>query len=207
MIRLTARLSTYRVFRGLRSHQFKSAARSRATLLAGCMITAGTLIGMLTSVATGEPAARATSAKSLDEQVQEIKTDVLGIAAELGNLEEKLLYPSNTQIAVFVSLEDGESVDVSAAQITIDGKLVAHHIYSFKEVEALEKGGVQRIYTGNIPSGAHQLDVVFSGKLRAGKDFESQESFTFNKDVDPKLVGIKLASGAVGGTTIKLEDW
>lgn len=207
MIQLTARLSTYRVFRGLRSHPSKSASRSRATLLAECMITAGTLIGMVAGLAAAEPASRATSAKSLDEQVQQIKSDVLAIAAELGNLEEKLLYPSNTQVVVFVSLEDGESVDVSAAQITIDGKLVAHHIYSFREVEALEKGGVQRIYTGNIPTGAHQLDVVISGKLKAGKNFESQESFTFKKNVDPKLVGIKLASGTVGGTTIKLEDW
>ena len=34
--------------------------------------------------------------KGLDEQVQEIKSDVLSIAAELDGLEERLLYPSNT---------------------------------------------------------------------------------------------------------------
>jgi hypothetical protein len=36
--------------------------------------------------------------RSLDGQVQEIKSDILSIAAELGNLEERLLYPSNTQV-------------------------------------------------------------------------------------------------------------
>ena len=41
--------------------------------------------------------------KSLDGQVQEIKSDVLNIASELGNLEERLLYPSNTQLAIFVA--------------------------------------------------------------------------------------------------------
>ena len=88
--------------------------------------------------------------QSLDEQVQEIKSDVLGIAAELARLEERLLYPSNTQVAVFVALAEGETFRLDSVQIQIDGEPVAHHIYSFKELEALQKGGVQRIYTGNV---------------------------------------------------------
>ena len=78
--------------------------------------------------------------KGLDEQVQEIKSDVLSIAAELNQLEEKLLYPSNTQVAVFVALAEGETFRLDAVQIQIDGQLVAHYIYSFKELEALQKG-------------------------------------------------------------------
>lgn len=157
--------------------------------------------------ALAEAAGQRSSAKSLDEQVQEIKTDVLAIATELSNLEEKLLYPSNTQVAVFVSLAEGESIDVDAAKISIDGEVVAQHIYSFKEVEALEKGGVQRIYTGNIPTGRHQLDVSVSGKRGAGKDFELLGSFAFSKEVDPKLVGITLSTSSVGSTSIEIEDW
>ena len=83
--------------------------------------------------------------KGLDEQVQDIKTDVLGIAAELNLLEEKLLYPSGTQLAVFVALAQGDSVRLDAVQVRIDGELVAHYIYSFKELEALRNGGVQRL--------------------------------------------------------------
>ncbi len=97
--------------------------------------------------------------KGLDEQVQEIKSDVLGIAAELNQLEEKLLYPSNTQVAVFVSLVSGETFRLDSVEIQLDGKPVAHHLYSFKELEALQKGGVQRIYTGNVRSGEHDLQV------------------------------------------------
>ena len=84
--------------------------------------------------------------QSLDEQVQVIKSDVLRIASELGQLEEKLLYPSNTQVGVFVSLVDGEILRLDSVQIQIDGEFVAHHVYDFKELEALQKGGVQRIY-------------------------------------------------------------
>ena len=94
--------------------------------------------------------------RSLDGQVQEIKSDVLSIASELSNLEERLLYPSNTQVAVFVAIEDDDDFRLDAVKIEIDGELATHHIYSFKELEALQKGGVQRIYTGNVPTGDQQ---------------------------------------------------
>jgi hypothetical protein len=145
--------------------------------------------------------------QSLDEQVQEIKSDVLSIAAELSLLEEKLLYPSNTQVALFVSLAEGETFRLDSVQIQIDGEFVAHHIYSFKELEALRKGGVQRIYTGNIPTGEHQLEVSVSGVLPGGGDFSGTESFSFSKDVEPKLVGITLAGQDSGAASIQLGGW
>ena len=145
--------------------------------------------------------------QSLDEQVQEIKSDVLRIAAELSHLEEKLLYPSNTQVALFVSLAEGQSFRLDSVQIQIDGELVAHHIYSFKELEALKKGGVQRIYTGNIPTGEHQIEVAVAGELPGGREFSSTESFSFSKDVEPKLVGITLAGQASGAASIQLGGW
>lgn len=145
--------------------------------------------------------------QSLDEQVQEIKSDVLSIASELSHLEEKLLYPSNTQVAVFVSLPEGETLRVDSVQIRIDGELVAHHIYSFKELEALKKGGVQRIYTGNVRSGEHQLEVAVAGKLAGGKDVAGTETFSFSKEVGPKLVGVTLAGGESGAVSIQLGGW
>ncbi|MGI9592861.1 MAG: hypothetical protein ACR2P8_15945 [Myxococcota bacterium] len=145
--------------------------------------------------------------QSLDEQVQEIKSDVLGIAAELARLEEKLLYPSNTQVAVFVSLAEGEKLRLDSVRIQLDGELVAHHIYSFKELEALQKGGVQRVYTGNVPTGAHALEVSIAGKHSGGGDFSATESFSFEKAAEPKLVGITLAGQVAGGARIELGDW
>ena len=132
--------------------------------------------------------------KGLDEQVQEIKSDVLSIAAELNQLEEKLLYPSNTQVAVFVSLAGGETFRLDSVEIQLDGKPVAHHLYTFKELEALRKGGVQRIYTGNVRSGEHDLQVRLLAKAEAGADFEKSGRFKIAKDVGPKIVEISLAS-------------
>jgi hypothetical protein len=145
--------------------------------------------------------------KGLDEQVQEIKSDVLGIAAELGQLEEKLLYPSGTQVAVFVALAQGDPMRLDAVRIQIDGQLVAHYIYSFKELDALRKGGVQRIYVGNVPTGDHQLDVLVDGKLEGGADYSRTEKFTFNKGVQPKLVGLTLAGPNSGRAPIEIGNW
>jgi len=132
--------------------------------------------------------------KGLDEQVQEIKSDVLGIAAELNQLEEKLLYPSNTQVAVFVALAGGETFRLDSVEIQLDGEAVAHHLYSFKELEALRKGGVQRIYTGNVRSGEHDLQVQVIGKSEGGTDFKNSGRFKVAKDVGPKIVEISLAA-------------
>jgi len=142
--------------------------------------------------------------KGLDEQVQEVKSDVLGIAAELNRLEEKLLYPSGTEVAVFVALTKADPMRLDAVRIQIDGHLVAHYIYSFKELEALRKGGVQRIYVGNVATGDHQIEVTVDGKLDSGADFNRTERFTFRKEVKPKLVGLTLASGS---TPIVLGEW
>jgi hypothetical protein len=145
--------------------------------------------------------------RSLDGQVQEIKSDVLNIASELSNLEERLLYPSNTQIALFVSMAEDEAFRLDAVQIEINGELATHHIYSFQELEALQKGGVQRVYTGNIVTGDHELRVTMLGKLKSGKDFSKSDSFGFAKGVKPKALGITLAGPGLGASGIHVGDW
>jgi len=143
--------------------------------------------------------------RGLDEQIQEVKSDVLRIAAELSQLEEKLLYPSGTQVAIFVATAKGDTMRLDAVRLQIDGQLVAHYIYSFKELEALHKGGVQRIYVGNVATGDHQLEVLVDGKLDGGADFSRTEKFAFHKDVKPKLVELTLAGA--GKTPITLGEW
>lgn len=140
--------------------------------------------------------------KGLDEQVQEIKKDVLAISAELQLLEEKLLYPATSQVSLFVSITKKTSYSPDAVQIKIDGKKVAHHIYSFKEVDALQRGGVQRIYTGNIRGGKHQLVVDVMGN-KGGSKTKRKKTYTLTKGVGPKLIEINLGSG---GSAIIIKD-
>jgi hypothetical protein len=144
--------------------------------------------------------------RSLDEQVQEIKSDVLTIARDLALLEERLLFPSNTQMSVFVEFDPDESFRLDAVRIELDGNAVAHHIYTFKELEALQGGGVQRIYTGNVTTGSHELSVAVNGKRSNGEDFTSTETFSINKGVEPEIVGLSLAEKS-GGASINLGNW
>jgi len=154
-------------------------------------LISGIALLVMSAAAHGQEVSKA-QIKGLDEQVQEIKGEVLSIAAELNHLEEKLLYPSNTQVAVFVSLAGQETFLLDSVQIQLDGKPVAYHLYTFKELEALQKGGVQRIYTGNIRSGEHDLQVFVLGKTEGGVDLKKSEQFKVNKDVGPRIVEISL---------------
>jgi hypothetical protein len=193
------------------------------------LLTACTLLLAFLGPVAGSPARaevpRAEEMPSLDEQVQDIKSDVLSIAVELGRLEERLLYPSDTQVAVFVSLSDdapGDSgwVDPDEAEpdeekplrldsvrIRIDGELAAHHIYRFEELEALQKGGVQRIYTGNVQTGDHRIEVSVDGKHSGGAAFRETRSFDFRKEVEPKLLGITVRPAGSDSAEIAIRDW
>lgn len=140
--------------------------------------------------------------KGLDEQVQEVKSDALSIAAELSQLEEKLLFPSETQFAIFVQLAKGDTLRLDSVDVRVDGKPAAHYIYSFKELEALQKGGVQRLHTSNIASGEHQLEVSVTGKLANGSDYSRTDTAVFTKEIKPKLLGL-----TVSGSSTSVQDW
>lgn len=139
--------------------------------------------------------------KGIDEQVQEIKKDVLSISSELKLLEEKLLYPSNTQVSLFVSLGDKKGFRLDSVEVMLDGKVVASHIYSFKELEALQAGGMQRIYTGNAQTGEHQLKIGMLGK-DGGKEVKQTKEYRFKKGIGPGLVEIGVAANG-----IEFKDW
>jgi hypothetical protein len=160
------------------------------------------LIGLLMTFA-GVKAEQVTKEqiKGLDEQVQDIKKDVLRISAELNQLEETLLFPSNTQIAFFVSLAKGSGFEPDAIKLRLDDKDVAHHIYSYKEVEALRSGGVQRVFTGNVRGGKHNLQVSIIGKTGGSKKTDIK-TYTLAKGVGPQFVEIRL-----NGSSIEFKDW
>lgn len=144
--------------------------------------------------------------KGLDEQVQDIKKDVIDLNAELNLLEEKLLFPSNTEVSIFVSLKSRDKFRLDSVQVKLDNKVVAHHLYNFRELEALRQGGEQRIYTGNIKTGDHEMVVSFIGKAPAGGEYRRSQTYTVNKAVGPKFVEVQIF-GPGGDQDIRFKDW
>lgn len=145
--------------------------------------------------------------KGLDEQVQDIKQDVLALTSELTLLEEKLLFPSNTQVSLFVSLAGDEDFVIDSMQIKLDDKVVAQHLYTFKEIEALRAGGVQRIYTGNIKTGDHKMVASFIGRAKSSDEYQRSSSYTVTKAVGPKFVEIQVTGDSASDQTVSFKDW
>ncbi len=160
----------------------------------------------LVSSATADEVSR-EEIKGLDEQVQDIKKDVLNLSAELARLEEKLLFPSNTQVSLFVSMHKGDDFRLDSVQLKLDDKVVAQHLYSFRELEALQMGGVQRLYTGNIKTGEHDVVISYTGKAPAGGEYKRSGSYRITKDIGPKFVEIKISGPESTEQDIQFRDW
>lgn len=143
--------------------------------------------------------------KGLDEQVQDIKSDVLGISTELMQLEEKLIYPSDTQVSLFLALVPGQKFRLDAMEVKLDGREATHHLYTHKELEALQSGGVQRLYTGNLRSGEHVLDVSLIGKTAGNDDYRESATYRFTKEEGPRLVEMTLAGPGAGSDAIRFK--
>lgn len=145
--------------------------------------------------------------KGLDEQVQDIKKDVLELSSELSRLEEKLLFPSNTQVSVFVSMHKGDDFRLDSVQLKINDKVVAQHLYTFRELEALQKGGVQRLFTGNVPTGGHNMVIDFIGSTPAGGEYKRSSNYRLSKEVGPKFVEVKIAGPESTEQDVQFRDW
>ena len=129
---------------------------------------------------------------SLDEQVQEIKAQTLQLNRDLFILEEELLFPDNTQIAVFLSLDVGEFFALDSVQLKIDNKEVSNYLYTRREVEALHRGGVQRLYMGNLKSGEHEIVAIFTGKGPNGRDYRRGAELVINKSLGARFVELTI---------------
>jgi hypothetical protein len=139
--------------------------------------------------ASGEPPA---DTRALDESVQDLKKDVVDLNKELFVLEEELLFPANTQVAVFVSMDIGEFFALDSLSLKIDNKEVANYMYTPREAEALLKGGVQRVYLGNLKVGEHQLVAFFEGKGPNERDYKRGANIKFEKGVGAKYLELKI---------------
>ena len=135
--------------------------------------------------------------KSLDGRVQDLKKEVLEINRDLYILEEELLFPSNTQIAVFVSVDVGEFFDLDSVQVKLDDKIVANYLYTKREVEALHRGGVQQLYLGNIASGEHELVAIFVGKGPSGRDYRRGANVKVEKGLGAKYLELKITDRTI----------
>jgi hypothetical protein len=130
---------------------------------------------------------------ALDEQVQGLKDEVLDLNRELFLLEEELLFPANTQVAVFVAMDVGEYFELDSVQLSLDGKPVSKYLYTEREVKALHRGGVHRLYLGNLKGGDHELVAIFTGAGPHQRDYRRGATLKFNKGIGAKFVELTIS--------------
>ena len=130
---------------------------------------------------------------SLDAEIEALKKEVLALNRDLFILEEDLLFPPNTQFSIFLSMDAGALFSLDSVQIKINDKNIANHLYTERELTALKRGGVQRLYIGNLPSGEHEIVAIFTGVGPKGRDYRRGESAVIEKTTEPQFVEFMIA--------------
>jgi hypothetical protein len=141
-----------------------------------------------------EPAAEPAAARSaLDSEVQDLRREVVDLNRDLFMLEEDLLFPASTQVAVFVSMDVGTFFDLDSVQLEVDDKEVANYLYTERELEALKRGGVQRLWLGNLKAGEHEIVAFFTGQGTHERDYKRGTTLTVEKGVGAKYVELRIS--------------
>jgi len=177
-------------------------ARSAAARSGARAWVTSALVAMLALLAVGAPPHAAgeepaEAFRSLDQEVQALKKEVLDLNRELFVLEEELLFPANTQVAVFVSMDVGAFFALDSVTLMIDDKEVANYLYTEREAQALLKGGVHRLYIGNLKAGEHELVAFFTGQGPNLRDYRRGATVRLEKGVGAKYVELKISDRAV----------
>ena len=146
--------------------------------------------------------------RALDQQIQDLKKDVIELNRDLFVLEEELLFPANTQLAVFVSMDVGDFFSLDSISMKIDNRDVMNYLYTPREVAALIKGGVQRLYVGNLKAGEHELVVLFNGKGPHDRYYRRGANLRFEKGVGAKYLEVKITDHErAQQPEFEIKDW
>lgn len=135
--------------------------------------------------------------RTLDEEVQDLKKLAVDLNRDLFLLEEELLFPANTQVAIFVSMDVGEFFGLDSVELSLDGEDVTNYLYTDREVTALHRGGVQRLFVGNLRAGEHELVAVFTGEGPHTRDYVRGASIVFDKGIGPKYIELTISDREV----------
>ena len=144
------------------------------------------------AVAAAASAPAAEPPAALDTRVQQLKADVIRLNRDLLVLEEELLYPAGTQVALFVSMDVGKLFELESVQIKLDDKLIATHLYTALEVQALHRGGMQRVFVGNLRAGKHQIAAFFTGRGPHERDYKRGATLEFEKGTEPRYIELRI---------------
>ena len=125
---------------------------------------------------------------TIDEQLASLDEALMLLETDVRILEEDLLYPASSRVSVFLEMDVGELFALDAVTLELNGKEVAHSLYTDRQVDALYRGGVQQLFTGNLKQGENELNAFFVGRGPHGRDYRRAATVTFEHEFEPVVV-------------------
>ena len=140
--------------------------------------------------------------------VEALKKKVIELNRDLFILEEDLLFPANTQFAVFVSLDTGKFLQLDSIKLKVNGDIVAAHLYTERQIKSLKRGGMQRLYIGNLKTGEHEITAFVDGIGPDKKAYKQAVTATFTKSTDIKSLEIKIKDQSTNfEPSLEIVEW
>lgn len=134
-----------------------------------------------------------TPSAELDKEMEDVKTALVELKRDLVILEEDLLFPASSQVSVFLSMDVGEFFQLDAVTLKLNGKEVTHHLYTDKQVDALYRGGVQKLFVGNVKQGENRVTAFFTGRGPQGRDYRRATTVEFDKGFEPTFIQLAIS--------------
>ncbi|WP_199271636.1 hypothetical protein [Paraglaciecola sp. L3A3] len=146
----------------------------------------------LTIFASVSVFAQTQSTAPIAKQIEDLKKEIIALNRDLFILEEDLLFPSSTQLAVYLSIDVGTYFQLDSVELKIGDKTVTHYLYTQKQIDALHRGGVQKLYIGNIAQGEHEISAFFHGLGPEKRPYKRGVVLSVDKDEDPKAIELQI---------------
>lgn len=153
--------------------------------------TAKTVCAVLLLAASGTGWSEEPS--KIDQEMEDVKKALVDLKRDLVILEEDLLFPASSQVSVFLSMDVGDLFQLDAVSLKLNGKEVTHHLYTDKQVDALYRGGVQKLFVGNVKQGDNRVTAFFTGRGPAGRDFRRATTVEFEKTFEPTFIELAIS--------------
>lgn len=155
---------------------------------------AGALLATLTLVLSGSVFAQSGDFPGGD--LEDLKQEVLKLNRDLLVLEEDLLFPAQSQVAVYVSMDVGHFFDLDTVKLHIDNTLVETHLYTDHQKKALYRGGIQPLFKGNLKSGEHTITAYFTGIGPEQREFKRAATIELKKTDEPAVIELRISDSS-----------
>ena len=151
---------------------------------------------------------RGDGTEAVAMSVEQLRKQVIELNRDLFVLEEDLLFPASTQFAVFLSVETGEFLALDAVKLKVDDKVVASHLYTARQVDALRRGGMQRLHMGNLKTGEHEVTVFIDGIGPENRPYRKAATYQLDKGTGTATMEVRIRDRSSDyQPSVELVEW